>query len=47
MLLLGASQVGDGDPFDLLIGACGLLMGVFGVGTLLRRPTFVPEMRGA
>ena len=47
MLLLGANRAGGGDPFGLAIGAGGLFMCVFGVGTLLRRPTFVPEIRGA
>ena len=47
MLAAGADRLTAGDSFGFMLGATGLLMLVFGVGILLRRPTFVPEMRGA
>lgn len=46
-LLVGASQLTDGGPFGIMMVGSGLFVAALGVGTLLRRPTFVPEVRGA
>ncbi|MFC5970612.1 hypothetical protein ACFPYI_04635 [Halomarina salina] len=45
MSVNGAAWALDGDLFGLATVASGLFLFAMGVGTMLRRPTFVPEER--
>ncbi|WP_254543376.1 hypothetical protein [Halomarina pelagica] len=47
LVLSGVTLSLDGDPFGLLVVVSGLFVVGTGIGVLLRRPTFVPELRTA
>jgi hypothetical protein len=47
MSILAAVDLAAGELFGLVMLATAAFMGLVGVGTMLRRPSFAPEARGA